>query len=122
MEKVVFSNLFNSVNKSKIIIQMEILVPTAAVSYPVEHVRPALESDALEDRQHGLAEVVEAGDAPLRALPVLTTDSAVGTLEYPATGVGVLHHLTWAGTFILSMSGMGNISLAEKNNRFKGKE
>ena len=95
MEKVVFSNLFKSVNKSKIIIQMEILVPTAAVSYPVEHVRPALESDALEDRQHGLAEVVEAGDAPLWTLPVLLTHRAIGTSEDSSAGVRILHHFTW---------------------------
>ena len=37
-------------------------------TYPIEHVCPALEGDALEDREHGLAEVVEAGDAPLWTL------------------------------------------------------
>ena len=93
MEKVVFSNLFNSVNKSKIIIQMEILVPTAAVSYPVEHVRPALESDALEDRQHGLPDIVEVCDPVLRALPVVSTDSPIRTLIETSTGGGLLGHL-----------------------------
>ena len=37
-------------------------------TYPIEHVCPALEGDALEDREHGLAEVVETGDAPLWTL------------------------------------------------------
>ena len=39
-------------------------------THPVEHICPALEGDTLEDCEHSLSEVVEAGDAPLRALPV----------------------------------------------------
>ena len=68
-------------------------VGSAGCTHPVEHVSPALQSDALEHRQHGLPEVVEARDAPLRPLPVLATLRPVGTLEDPTTGIGVLHHL-----------------------------
>ena len=64
-------------------------------SYPVEHVSPALECDALEHGQHGLAEVVKAGDTPLGALPVLPTLVLLLAAVQAATRVGILHHLAW---------------------------
>ena len=66
----------------------------ARLSHPVEHVGPALEGDALEDGEHGQAEVVEAGDAPLGALPLPATLRAVGAGEYAAAGGRILHNVT----------------------------
>ena len=62
------------------------------LSYPVQHVCPALQGDALEHRQHGLPEVVKAGDAPLGSLPFTSAFRTIGTVEYPATGGRVFHH------------------------------
>ena len=62
---------------------------------PVEHVRPALQCDALEHGQHGLAEVVKAGDPPLGALPVLPALVLLLAAVQAATRVGILHHLPW---------------------------
>ena len=62
------------------------------ISYPVEHVSPALECDALEHGEHGLAEVVKAGDAPLRSLPVFPALVLVLAAVKAATRVGILHH------------------------------
>ena len=62
-------------------------------TYPVEHVSPALECDALEHREHGLTKVVKAGDAPLGTLPVLPTLVLILTAVKAATRVRVLHHL-----------------------------
>ena len=62
--------------------------------YPVKNLCPPLEGDALEDGEHGLAEVVEASDAPLRPLPVLATLRAVGADEEAAARAGVLHHVS----------------------------
>ena len=64
------------------------------LSDPVEHVGPALEGDALEHGEHGQAEVVEAGDAPLGALPLPPTLRPVGAGKDAAAGGGVLHNIT----------------------------
>ena len=40
-------------------------------AHPVEDVGPALHGDALEDGQHGEADVVEGGDAAVGARPLL---------------------------------------------------
>ena len=68
-------------------------VGSACCTHPVEHVSPALQRDALEDSQHGLAKVVKASDPPLWSLPVLPALRTIRTREYPTTGIGVLHHL-----------------------------
>lgn len=47
--------------------------------YIIKHVRPALEGDALEDREHGQSEVVEIRDAVVRALPELLAAVVVGS-------------------------------------------
>ena len=66
---------------------------TLGVVDPVEHIRPALQGDALEDRQHGLPDIVEVCDPVLRALPVVSTDSPIRTLIETSTGGGLLGHL-----------------------------
>ena len=38
------------------------------MTYPVEHVRPTLEGDALEDCQHGEDEIVEVRDTEVGTL------------------------------------------------------
>ena len=63
------------------------------MTYPVEDLSPALESDALEDSQHGLPDVVEVCDAVLRPLPVVVTDGAVGTLVEAPARCWLLRHL-----------------------------
>ena len=47
-------------------------------SYPVEYWRPPLHGDALEDREHGVDDVVEGGDAVVGPLPLLQADGDVG--------------------------------------------
>lgn len=49
--------------------------------YPVQYGSPALHGDALEDGEHGEADVVEAGDAAVWSLP------AIGALR----GISVAH-------------------------------
>lgn len=47
--------------------------------YIVKHVRPALEGDTLEDREHGQSEVVKIRDAVVRALPELLAAVVAGS-------------------------------------------
>ena len=71
----------------------EIFSKYTDVTYPVEDLSPALESDALEDGQHGVEEVVEVGDAVVWSLPILPTLRAVGAVVGAPTRDGLLHHL-----------------------------
>lgn len=70
-------------------------------THGVEHVGPAFEGDALEDGEHGEAEVVEVGDAVVRALPVLLRIAdpldaqALAVEAAGAARVRVLHHLAF---------------------------
>ena len=57
----------------------------------VHDVSPALHGDALEDGQHGQAEVVEVGDAPVGPLPPHVAEGAVVALEAFATWASVFH-------------------------------
>lgn len=50
------------------------------VTYPVQHICPALHGDALEHRQHGEGKIVEVGDAVLGPVPPGLAHSAVLTL------------------------------------------
>lgn len=52
---------------------------SATTTHVVKHFGPALEGDALEDGQHGQAEVVEIRDAPIRPLPKLLAAIIVGS-------------------------------------------
>ena len=63
-------------------------------TYPIEHVCPALEGDALEDREHGLAEVVEAGDAPLGSFPLTPAFRSIRAVEDSSAWRWILHHVT----------------------------
>ena len=65
-------------------------------THPVEHICPALEGDTLEDGEHGLSEVVEAGDAPLGSLPLPTALRSIRAVEDASTWRWILHHVTWA--------------------------
>jgi len=47
--------------------------------YIIKHIRPTLESDALEDREHGQSEVVEIRDAEVRTLPELLAAVVIGS-------------------------------------------
>lgn len=47
-------------------------------SYAIKYVRPTLERDTLEDRQHGKAKVVEIRDTPVWTLPKLFATIVVG--------------------------------------------
>ena len=46
----------------------------------IEHIGPALHGDALEDGEHGQAEVVKVGDAVVGPLPPLLADSVTVTV------------------------------------------
>ena len=66
----------------------------------IKHVRPALERDALEDGQHGEAEIVEIGDSRVRAFPVqvaLHVLAQLGAIEsVVATRMRIFHHFAIA--------------------------
>ena len=65
------------------------------VTYPVEHLRPALEGDALEHGDHGVEEVVEIGDAMIRAFPPDIAPKTVRTNEITAARSWIVHDLVW---------------------------
>ena len=67
--------------------------PALGVVDPVEHVSPALQRDALEDGQHGLADIVKVGDPVLRSLPVVVTDCTLGTLVETSARGWLVRHL-----------------------------
>ena len=69
--------------------------PALRVVDPVEHVGPSLQCDALEDGQHGLADVVKVGDPVLRPLPVVITDCPLGTLIETSARGRLVRHLPW---------------------------
>ena len=60
---------------------------------PVEHVRPALQGDALEDRQHGLADIVEVCNPILGPIPILPADGSIRTFVEPSTWRRLNWHL-----------------------------
>jgi len=70
---------------------------TAAVTHVVEHVRPALHGDALEDGEHGEQDVVELRDAVVRSDPVPLAQRAVGTQprRQHRAARQAAHHLPW---------------------------
>ncbi len=45
--------------------------PHTQLTHPVEYLRPPLHGDALKDGEHGVADVVEGGDAVVGSLPLL---------------------------------------------------
>ena len=59
-------------------------------SYPIEDWCPAFHGDALEDCEHGQADVVERGDAVVGALPLLEADGYVGVAGVAAHRRGFL--------------------------------
>lgn len=66
--------------------------------YIIKHVRPALEGDALEDRQHGQSEVVKIRDTEVRALPELLAAVIVGFVPRALVASGtawyrIVHYL-----------------------------
>ena len=63
-------------------------------THPVEHICPALEGDTLEDCEHGLSEVVEAGDAPLRSFPLPAALRSIWAVEDASAWRWILHYVT----------------------------
>lgn len=66
----------------------------------VHNIGPSLEGDALEDSEHGQAEVVKVGDAEVRSVPAFPADHFLaesGTVEagLVIAWMGHLHDLTW---------------------------
>lgn len=66
--------------------------------YTVKYIRPALEGDALEDREHGQSEVVKIRDAVIRALPELIAAMVIGSdpgalVAFRAARYRALHYL-----------------------------
>ena len=57
-------------------------------AHPVENLRPPLQSDALEDGQHGQYKVVKVGDPKVGTNPIFLADLAPGlvTEETPTAG------------------------------------
>lgn len=55
---------------------MIVMTHGVVVSYPIEDGSPALHSDALEDGEHGEADVIEGGYPPIRSLPLLQARAA----------------------------------------------
>ena len=55
-------------------------------AHPIEDWCPAFHGDALEDCEHGQADVVERGDAVVGALPLLEADGDVGVAGVAAHG------------------------------------
>ena len=64
-------------------------------THPVEHICPTLEGDTLEDGEHGLAEVVEAGDSPLGSFPLTPAFCSIRAVEDSSAWRWILHHVTW---------------------------
>ena len=62
-------------------------------AYPVKDLCPSLQSDALEDSQHGVEEVVKVSYPVVWTLPVLPALGPVGTRVRPTAWDGLLHHL-----------------------------
>ena len=70
------------------------------ITYGVEDVGPALEGNALEDGEHGEAEVIEVSDTPVRPVPVpLRVADPVGAqrmaIEAGAAWMRVVPHLAY---------------------------
>ena len=63
-------------------------------THPIEHICPAFKGDTLEDREHGLSEVVKAGDAPLGSFPLPATLRSIRAVEDASAWCWVLHHVT----------------------------
>lgn len=53
--------------------------------HPVEHISPALHSNALEHSQHGKEDVVKVGDASIGSLPSSPTHGVVPHTESTVT-------------------------------------
>ena len=86
-------------------------VAAHAVVGPVQDLRPALHGDALEDGEHGVADVVEGGDAVVGPLPLLQADGDLGLAGVGAHGgrrlvvrvaghvlAALSHHQVWIKT------------------------
>ena len=63
-------------------------------THPVEHICPTLKGDTLEDCEHGLSEVVEAGDAPLGTFPLPSAYRSIRAGEDTSAWRWLLHHVT----------------------------
>lgn len=69
--------------------------------YPVEHICPALHSDALENCQHGKENIVEVCDPAVGALPLAPALCPVADTKTSTPGKRtrwriILYHQTWS--------------------------